>query len=178
MNKNRPEDSPGIKPGKASPLQKKEVVRKKENMQIIGRKDKADFPEFGFENIEVKIDTGAYSSSLHCHRIEEVEISGKKLLKFRLLDPYHPEYEARDFYAKKYDIKRVKSSTGESETRYFIETTVVLFGEQITTGFTLTDREAMKTPVLLGRKLLRQRFLVDVTKKNLSLKKKIKSTSY
>jgi hypothetical protein len=142
--------------------------------KVIGRKDKADFPEFGFENIDVKIDTGAYSSALHCHLIEEVKISERKVLKFRFLDPGHPEYEERDFFAKKYDVKKVKSSSGEVETRYMIETTIVLFGDPITSEFTLADREAMKIPVLLGRKLLRHRFVVDVVKKNLSYKKKLK----
>lgn len=36
---------------------------------VIGRRDKVDFPELGLKNIDVKVDTGAFTSSIHCHDI-------------------------------------------------------------------------------------------------------------
>jgi hypothetical protein len=40
---------------------------------IIGRKDTADFPQLELEGIVVKTDSGAYTSSFHCHQIEQFE---------------------------------------------------------------------------------------------------------
>jgi len=45
---------------------------------------------------------------------------------------------------------------------------VKIFDEEITAEFSLSDRDALRFPILLGRKILRDRFLIDVTKKNLS----------
>jgi hypothetical protein len=39
---------------------------------IIGRRDMIDFPELGLEDIEAKIDTGAYTSAIHCSQIKVV----------------------------------------------------------------------------------------------------------
>jgi len=40
-----------------------------------------------------KVDTGAYTSSIHCKEIKEVG----KLLECRFLDPTHPEYNDKKF---------------------------------------------------------------------------------
>lgn len=59
------------------------------------------------------------------------------------------------------------------EERYVITTGVLIFNKLIKTEFSLTDRSAMKYPILLGRKFLVKRFIVDVSLVNLSLKNKI-----
>ncbi|MGB0424358.1 MAG: RimK/LysX family protein, partial [Flavobacteriales bacterium] len=51
-------------------------------MKTIGRNDKADFPEIDLMNISIKIDTGAYTSSMHCHDIKEIEDDGVKFIEF------------------------------------------------------------------------------------------------
>ncbi|PJA06992.1 MAG: peptidase, partial [Flavobacteriales bacterium CG_4_10_14_0_2_um_filter_35_18] len=50
---------------------------------LLGRTDIVDFPKLNLFNIDVKIDTGAYTSSFHCHHIE----LSNGVLKFQLLDP-------------------------------------------------------------------------------------------
>jgi hypothetical protein len=55
----------------------------------IGRADKADFPELSLSEIDVKIDSGAYTSSIHCSSINEITVDGVSLIKFTLLDPEH-----------------------------------------------------------------------------------------
>ncbi len=146
----------------------------KPEKKTIGRRDKADFPELELSNIDVKIDTGAYTSSIHCEKIGEHGSGDQKSIHFRLLDKSHPEYNNKKFVYSKYKQKRVKNSFGISEKRYVIETSILLFGETITSQFTLSERGEMKYPVLLGRKLLNRRFIVDTTKTNLSFKQKNK----
>jgi hypothetical protein len=143
--------------------------------KLIGRRDKADFPELDLRNIDVKIDTGAYTSSIHCEHIEEHISGDQRKIHFRLLDKSHPEYNNKEFIFSKYRQKRVKNSFGVSEKRFVIETSIVLFGETIPAHFTLSERGEMKYPVLLGRKLLNRRFIVDAARTNLSYKQKIKT---
>ncbi|MEX0982772.1 MAG: RimK/LysX family protein [Bacteroidales bacterium] len=147
----------------------------KPEKKIIGRRDKADFPELDLSNIDVKIDTGAYTSSIHCEQIGEQGSGDDRRIHFKLLDKSHPEYNNKEFVYSKYKQKRVKNSFGVSEKRYVIETPILLFGEKIPAHFTLSERGEMKYPVLLGRKLLNRHFIVDTTKINLSFKQKKKN---
>lgn len=145
-------------------------------MITIGRNDKADLPEFEIFDLDVKIDTGAYGSALHCHHIEISKKGGKEILTFDLLDPAHPEYEEKLFSFEKFGDKVVRSANGQTEHRYTIKSDLTLFGKKYKVEFSLTNRIEMKSPVLLGRQFLYKRFLVDVDKKNLSYKLKIKNS--
>ncbi len=147
---------------------------KRKKILIIGRLDKADFPLLGLEDIEVKVDTGAYTSSIHCHNIEEVKTSKGTYLHFNILDPSHPEYDEKVFRLKKYDKTVVKSSTGHTEDRFVIKTKVILFDKILPVELTLSDRKDMKYPILLGRKLLMNKFMVDVSRVNVSYDLKTK----
>lgn len=135
---------------------------------IIGRKDLANFPELELENIAVKIDTGAFTSSIHCEQIEEIEYEGEKAIRFQLLDPTHEWYNGKIFIFKKYKLKMIKSSSGHAEMRYIIKTKIEMFRKRYPVELSLSERGEMKYPVLLGRKLLRKRFLIDPSKQNLS----------
>ena len=141
---------------------------KLKNKKILGSSDKIDFPELGLENIGCKIDTGAESSSIHCHHVRIREINGEDVLVFRLLDPKHKAYVKKDCTTKHFKEKRVKNSFGDKEYRYFVKLKIKLFNETIEAEFSLANRSDMTFPVLLGKKLLHQHFLVDVAQKNLS----------
>lgn len=138
----------------------------------IGRSDKADFPDLRLEDIDVKIDSGAYTSSIHCTNIKEYSTNSEKIIKFTLLDPEHSLYNSKEFKTNKYTSKDVKSSNGISEKRYLIETEILIFDQVFPIHLTLTERKDMKFPILLGRKFLNKRFIIDTAKKNLSYKLK------
>lgn len=141
-------------------------------MIVIGRKDKVDLPKFGLSDIEAKIDTGAYGCALHCHQIQIQIEGGKKVLAFQVLDPSHPEAHDKVFYTDQFSEKEVKNSGGIAQHRYVITTKLQIFGNEYEVEFSLTDRSSMKCPILLGRKFLSKRFLVDVQQKDLSFKSK------
>ncbi len=141
-------------------------------MQTLGRSDRVDLPGLSLEDIQAKIDTGAYTSSLHCLRAEVVD--GE--LEFVLLDEEHPEFTGMKYRFKKFDQREIKNSFGEAELRFVIKTKVKIYDTVIRAEFSLSNRGNLKFPVLLGRKILRHRFLIDVTKKDLSfIYKQIKS---
>jgi len=133
-------------------------------MRILGRSDRVDLPGLGLENIHAKIDTGAYTCSLHCSRTEVVN----GVLEFVLLDEEHPEFTGRTYTFQKFDQREIKNSFGEAETRFVIKTKIRIFDHLVRAEFSLSNRGNLKFPVLLGRKILRNRFLIDVSKKDLS----------
>lgn len=148
------------------------------SLPIIGRKDKADFPSLEIKSLDVKIDSGAYSCSIHCDQIEVVERDGKNVLEVIFLDKDHPKYTGKKFYFEQFKKKKVKSSTGYQQERYFIPLEVSLFGKVFVTDFSLTSRNGLRNPVLLGRKLLNKQFLIDSSQMNLShklMKSKLKN---
>ena len=137
---------------------------------LIGRTDIADFPKLDLLGIHVKIDTGAYTSSFHCHDIK-IE---NNILKCQLLDPEHHKFQDIHFEFSEFSQKKVKSSNGQIENRYLIETEIFIFNQIYPIALTLSERGSMKYPVLLGRKFLSKKFIVDTSKKNVSYKNIIK----
>jgi hypothetical protein len=130
--------------------------------QIIGKKELVDFPELGIIGINAKIDTGAYSSTLHCRDIYLEE----KNLCFKVLDHSHPAFSLKEHVFKEFSRKKIKNSFGEVEERYIIKTKIKIAGRVIKSIISLTDRATMRYPVLIGRKLLKNKFVVDVSIKN------------
>lgn len=141
---------------------------------IIGRKDKVDLPDFGLAEIHVKVDSGAYSCSIDCHYYQEVEKEGLKVLEVIFLEDNHVLYTGEKFYFPKYRLKRVKSSTGHVQDRFFIQGKIIVFGKEYETEFSLSKRHEMKNPILIGRKLLNKKFIIDSSLVNLSYKMKKK----
>lgn len=139
--------------------------------QKIGRFDRADFPELGLKGLKVKVDTGAYTSSIYATQIRERMYKGKKHLYFKSLGEEHPAYHDKTHRFEHFSKKEVKSSNGDIEQRYFIETEIRIFSQTFPIVLSLTDRSKMRYPVLLGRRMIRNRFVVDVNRSNLSLKK-------
>jgi hypothetical protein len=140
--------------------------------KIIGRREKISLPEWGLKNISSKIDTGAYTSSIHCEYLEEKKEEGKKVLYFTVLNKKHRKYNGRLIRTENFTQKKVKNSFGQEELRYKVSTKIIMFGEEFEMEFTLSDRSKMKYPILLGRKILGGKFLVDVQQVNLSKKEK------
>jgi hypothetical protein len=146
----------------------------KNTKQTIGRFDTVDLPQMDLFGLSAKVDTGAFTSAIHFHHAEVIQKDGKEVLHFTLLDPSHPEYNDKDFYFEAFTSREIKNSFGQSEERYIIETEIVLFDKTYITEFSLSDRGSLKFPILLGRKLLKRKFVVDVARTNLSFKQKTK----
>lgn len=126
---------------------------------IIGRREVIDFPELRLYGITAKIDTGAYTTALHCHDIYEKD----GVLYFKLLDPSHPDYNEQEQKFTEYSQKEIKNSFGEVEKRYIIKTIIKIGRRKIKSVISLTHRGNMRYPVLIGRKLLKNKFIVDVS---------------
>lgn len=164
--------------------------RTRKPKQLIGMTDIVDFPELDLFGVKAKIDTGAYTSALHCKDVRVVESGEQTRLSFYILQSAVGQEDSvvktetsadpsavKRFYSDNFTQRLIRNSFGVVETRYVIKTRIILFGRVIKAEFTLADRERMKNPVLLGRKLLRNRFIVDVSQQNLSYQLKNSETS-
>ena len=147
--------------------------------RIVGRRELVDFPQFQLWGVEAKVDTGAYTSAIHCSNIHLVtDVAGRQRLHVQLLDPSHPDFDGKPMEFADFSLRDIKSSNGEVQERYVIRAILRIFGEDFDTEFSLSDRSDMKYPVLLGRLLLRHgRFVVDVTRRNVSSKTQLAANS-
>lgn len=136
----------------------------------IGRRDRVDLPDLGLTDIDAKIDTGAYSCVIHCLNLKMFQRDGMPWVRFVLYDDEEKKHEAPVLL-----YKTIKSSFGQVEHRCMIQTRVRLFGKDYLIHLALSDRSTMKYPMLIGRRLLMDNFVVDVSKHNLSYKKKLRS---
>lgn len=135
---------------------------------IIGRREVANLPEFGLLHVDVKVDSGAYTSSIHVSHCKEIMTPEGNRLEVVFLDKNHRSFVDEKHYFESFRVKKVKSSTGQEQLRYFIKCTIELLGRKIKTEFSLTERKGMRFPILLGRKLLNNRFIIDTSLVNVS----------
>lgn len=126
---------------------------------IIGRIEHIALPGLGVERVAAKIDTGAYRSALHYQSLKLRTVDGVKMLAV----VFQMGGKRKTKIFKVFKRVSVKSSNGETSLRYLITTRVCLGTHIVRTQFTLFDRSDMKYQVLLGRKFLRGRFVVDVS---------------
>lgn len=120
-----------------------------------------NLPLLGVKGLSAKVDTGAFSGSLHATGIKEISKGSGKQLQFV------PHGKTAPVNVDKFHSRRIKSSNGQVSTRYAFDTEVEIQGNSYPITVTLSNRSSMKNPMLIGRKFLRTHgFLVDVSINN------------
>lgn len=131
---------------------------------IVGNLELCSLPEIKIHDIEMRVDTGAKTSSLHVDNVKKFTKKGKPWVKFDI----HPDaYNVDDVIECKaalHDVRNVKSSNGVSEERYVIKTEMKLGDTSWPIEITLTDRSDMNYLMLLGRQGMGEKVLVDPSK--------------
>lgn len=132
---------------------------------IIGRSEVLTFVGSGAINVPAKTDTGAFRSAVHANNIS---VDENDVLSFDLLGG-HPVCGAMAHRVEAEEYKKVwvANSFGEREERYEVKLKVKLGPKVFHARFTLADRSKKIYPILLGRKLLNHRFLVDSSETSL-----------
>lgn len=122
-------------------------------LPLIGWRENVSLPALGLGIITAKIDTGASSAALHATGI--------------MLVGAHVEFtvpvNGRNFHCRLpfKGSKLIKSSTGHSQHRALVETEVKIGPHRFAIDVTLTDRTDMGVPMLIGRRSIAGRFVVD-----------------
>jgi hypothetical protein len=133
---------------------------------IIGRSELLTFVGSEAINVPAKVDTGAYRSAAHATNIL---VDENNILSFDLLGG-HPVCGAMSHrvVAESYTKVWIANSFGQREERFEVKLKVKLGPKVFHANFTLADRSKKIYPVLLGRKLLSHRFLVDTAESSVN----------
>ena len=137
-------------------------------MEVVGYIESVDLAEMELFGLDAKIDTGADSCSLHC---DDIQVEGGAVT-FMLQDEVHEAYHGKKMTLPIHKIKKVKSSNGRSEERIFIKSSIKLGSKTYQAEISLTNRENMKYPMLIGRRFLSHHYLIDVSRKYITTKEK------
>lgn len=130
-------------------------------LSIIGRHEAVSLLDLGIDSINAKIDTGAYSSSIHAEKIKVVKKGAQQILTFQIPANLFCDNKPKTFEVEDFGIVPVKRASASKQERYTINTRLYLGGRKFITTFTLSDRGSMRYPVLIGRRVIRGRFLVN-----------------
>jgi hypothetical protein len=129
---------------------------------VIGFAELVDLPEWGIVGLRGKIDTGAKTSALHVSNIREIG-NGRVGFDVRL----HRRRADRIVHVEAKILRRgrVRPSSGDAQTRLFVETTLRIGSIERTIELSLVDRENMIYRMLVGRTAIGAGVLVDPTRR-------------
>lgn len=132
-----------------------------EQKAIIGRAERIDIVTLGLSKVPAKIDTGADASAIW---VSSAYVEGTDLVCvfFGQGSPFYTGQPVR-FPKGEYSLTRVSSSFGHKEVRYRVKLSIRIGGKRVSATFSLSNRDTRTYPVLIGRRLLHGKFLVDVS---------------
>ena len=131
---------------------------------LVGWRERVALPDLGTVLVRAKIDTGAATSALHVENLEFFQKNGKRHVRFHPPTPDdHPSLIVAEALVR--EFREVRSSNGRTESRCVIATRIVIGSQNIRAEVTLTNRDDMAYPMLIGRSALRiGRLAVDPAK--------------
>jgi len=132
---------------------------------IIGSTEYIDFRSHHVFNAPAKIDTGADASALWA---SDIRVEGDSVI-FKLFGPSNKLYTGEEIKCTGFKRSLIRNTSGVSEKRFKVRLTVRVKERNIRAWFTLADRSDMVFPVLLGRRTLHNKFIVDVSKKSVDI---------
>ena len=134
------------------------MAKKKREKRIVGWKEHVALPDLKVKSVIAKIDTGASVASIDASEIKIVKKQGVKYVNFKVMKRNNT---VRKTSAPLAGYKRIKSSNGDVERRPYVKTTLLMDGISKKIELTLTDRGPMDYTMLIGKKALGRRWLVN-----------------
>jgi hypothetical protein len=140
------------------------LKQKTKSLEIIGWREVLSIPALGIQEIKVKIDTGARTSSLHVTNLKVIEEGSQKFVEYIV----HPRQSSSNpkikNKSKVIEFRNIKSSNGANSNRPVIKVEVDFGKIKKEIEITLVNRDLMGFRMLLGRTALKSNFLVDSSK--------------
>ncbi len=127
---------------------------------IIGACEWIALPELGIDRLRARVDTGAKSCALHASDIAPFDRDGTDWVRFRVHLGHPRPRDDRLCESRLKAVRRVRPTSGEFETRYTIQTPIIIGHSRWMVDITLTDRGRMRYRMLLGRKAMENHALV------------------
>ncbi len=128
---------------------------------VIGVLETCDLPDLNIFDLQIRIDTGAKTSSLHVDDITRERRDGRLGVSFNLHPDIYNVEKVSQCWAPISDVRRIKSSNGAVEQRLIIKTQLVMNTIKKEIEITLSNRADMSYLMLLGREGMGDDFLVD-----------------
>lgn len=149
------------------------IIRKPKILPMIGWREWAGLPELGITQIKTKIDTGARTSALHAFSIKTFKENGKDRIRFDIHPLQKDTSQVLTCEADVVDLRWISDSGGHKEERYVINTPITLDGQTWPIEITLTERDTMLFRMLLGRRAIRKRFVINPGRSFITTKRKV-----
>jgi hypothetical protein len=134
------------------------------NKILVGNLESCGLPDIGVNDLQIRVDTGAQTSSLHADNISQYQKAGKPWVKFDIHPDFYNVNHVIHCESPLHDLRTIKSSNGTSQERYVIKTLIQLGQESWPIEITLTDRSDMSNLMLFGREGMGERIIVDPSK--------------
>lgn len=131
---------------------------------VIGWSEYVEFPAWGIDGIQAKVDTGARTSAIH---VEDIEPLPDGRVRFHVMVGRKPPFRRVEVDAPVVKHARVRSSSGHFTMRYFVRTIVRIGHVEKQIDISLVSREKMMYRMLLGRRALNHDFVVDVSRRRI-----------
>jgi hypothetical protein len=135
--------------------------RQPKRKPLVGWREWVLLPDFSPVVVKAKIDTGARTSALHAFDLKIEDRDGKPWADFEIHPLQRSKARACRVSTPINGYRRIRSSTGHSETRPVVRTVMRIGDHNYKIDLTLTSRDEMGFRMLLGRAAIRRRFLVD-----------------
>jgi hypothetical protein len=129
----------------------------------VGWREWVGLPGVGVGWMKAKIDTGARTSSLHAFALEEFERDGESWVRFEVHPWQRSSTDAVQVEVPVHDRRTVRSSSGHSQDRVVVLLELRLLDRVVPAEVTLTRRDEMGFRMLIGREVLEQGYVVDVS---------------
>ena len=134
------------------------MAKKKREKKVVGWKEQVALPDLKIKSVIAKIDTGANVATIDAADIKFVTRKDVKYVKFTVKKRNNT---VRKTSAPLAGFKRIRSSNGDVERRHYIKTDILMDGITKNIELTLTDRGPMDYTMLIGRKALGRRWIVN-----------------
>lgn len=128
---------------------------------LMGSLELCNLPDLSITALHMRVDTGATTSSLHVDNIEAFTKNDVSWVSFDIHPDHHDVKKVARREAKVLDIRTIKSSSGEEQSRYVIETMLEINDQSWPIQISLSDRSSMTYLMLLGRQAMNGHVIVD-----------------
>lgn len=117
--------------------------------------------------LPARIDTGAETASLDARNIELFERNSRRWVRFEILHPQTGEPLSLERKLRRM-VVIMQSNSDQAERRPVIKMGITIGHISQTAEFTLSDRSHLDYQVLIGRNILMDVMVVDVSQKNIA----------
>jgi hypothetical protein len=151
-----------------NPVERSEckLVETEPSKMVVGRQEQVWLEDIQLA-LPARVDTGAETASLDAHNIELFERNSKRWVRFEIV---HPDTgEALQLERKlKRTVSIIQSNTSEAERRPVIKLGITIGHIKQSAEFTLSNRSHLDYQLLIGRNILKDVMIVDVSRINIA----------